>query len=193
MCECKREYMVQVAGLHVCRRCGVAKSEPIYILAPLHTCCPARPPYSRRKRYVRLLHNVWAARTSRCSESFLRALVTANPQSSKDIHDFIRQSNTREFKRYDCLAALSAQLLGHTIQPLGKSEICWATSCFEQIESLHLRRGGVFPAYSFIIEMCLRHTKPQRADLLPYVHVLKCAKRRAQYTNIYGHIFTRLA
>ena len=193
MCDCTRGYPVDTSmGVRVCCHCGIALPGNIYIQPHVSSCCPSRPPYCKKKRFVRLLHNVWASRTSCCKDGFMKALDDFAPESPESIFGFIRASKERTFKRYDCIATLSTQFIpGHTIQPLVSTEVVWATACFTQVQRLHHRLQGVFPAYGFLIELVLANARPPRRDLLRYVHTLKCKKRRTLYTERYGFIFKR--
>ena len=193
MCDCARGCPVDTSmGMRVCCRCGTALPGHVYIQPHSSSCCPSRPPYCKKKRFVRLLHNVWASRTSCCKDVFMKALDQFRPQSPESIFSFIRSSKERDFKRYDCIATLSTQFIpGHTIRPLDSTEIVWATACFTRVERVHHRLQGVFPAYGFLIEMVLRNARPPRLDLLRYVHTLKCKKRRSLYTLNYEPIFKR--
>jgi hypothetical protein len=152
---------------------------------------PTRPPYSRKKRFLKLLHNVWADRLPRMKNNFVEALVASKPKSVGQILGFIKASKEREYKRYDCLSRLSYEILKHTIDPLTHHQIRFCEGVFQRIEVKHRLLRKTFPAYSFIIEMCLRHKFIARLDLVGYLHLLKCPKRRTTYMRDYNECFTR--
>ena len=192
MCLCSDVWLVQVVGMRVCSRCGITRHRPVYIRQSSTFCCTSRPPYSRRKRFGRLLENVWGARISTCCTPLIKSLQEIKPHSSGEIYRFIRASKCRQFKRYDAVANLSTKLIpDHKILPLSDCERVWAMACFQNVESRHQKIQGCFPAYAFLIELVLLHSRPCRRDLLPYLHTLKCSKRRGKYEQLYGDIFRR--
>jgi hypothetical protein len=80
--------------------------------------------------------------------------------------------------------------LGKRIAPLEHSQIVHASHIFNQIERLHSRIGGCFPAYSYIIEKILQLF--DRKDLCGFLHVLKCKKRRLMYDLTYHPLIKSL-
>ena len=191
MCSCPETARVLLSwGAHSCRFCGRTTTFGTVNVVNYAVRCPNRAPYSRRKRFLRLLANTFASRVSRIGPGLVDALCQKKCQSVQDIYRFIRLSKNRSFKRYDALAHLAYPLIGAKIRPLSFQEQKWAEYTFREIQWLHGRtRGGTFPAYSWILEKVLYALN--REDLTPYVHLLKCKRRRAVYQSTYGHVFSR--
>ena len=185
---CEHPRIVQEVGFYVCMYCGSMQNQRVYIMPSAYGRAPARPPYCRQKRFVKLLHNTWASRIPRCCDLFMKSLDSINPKTTPQILTFIRDSTHRKFKRYDCLALLSIKILHHTIPPLTAEQIAWCTGVFQKIEIRHRKVGGIFPCYPWTIERCLETL--HRRDLLEYIHKLKCPRRRSRYECIYGNLFT---
>jgi hypothetical protein len=190
MC-CENPRVLKDCGFFVCVHCGTQRHDPVFIMPSVYSRMPSRPPYSRKKRFLKLLHNVWADRLPRMKGRFVKALIASNPKSVTQILCFIKTSRDREFKRYDCLSRLSYEILDHTITPLTPHQVRFCEGVFQRIEIKHRLLRKTFPAYSFIIEMCLRHKFVARLDLVRYLHLLKCNKRRATYMRDYESCFTR--
>jgi hypothetical protein len=190
MC-CDNPRVVKDCGFYVCINCGTQQNKSVFIMPSVYARMPTRPPYSRRKRFLKLLHNVWADRLPRMKNAFVQAIVASKPSSVGQILTFIKSSKDRDFKRYDCLSRLSYEILNHRIPPLTTTQIKFCEGVFQRIEVKHRWLRKTFPAYSFIIEMCLRHRFVARLDLIEYLHLLKCPKRRAMYMREYSECFTR--
>lgn len=191
MCCCAHPQVVAELGFYVCVKCGVQQHRSVYIKPCVFGRAPSRPPYSRKKRFVKLLFNTWAARLPRVSFEFMKYIYEQRPRNPTDIVHLIRDNKTRSFKRYDCLAKLSHELLKHEILPLSQEKISFCLGIFQKIEIRHRELGGVFPAYSFILEKCFEHPFVNRIDLIKYLHLLKCVRRRCRYSNDYRDCFTR--
>lgn len=177
---CERRRMVTDLGFKVCMSCGV-QGRIIFIKPSIYGRAPGRPPYSRRKRFLKLLYNVWGARLPKLANDFMKQISAEGPVSPRDIIKFMKVQKDRTFKRYDCVAKLSQQLLGHRPEPICPRKVAFCLGQFQRIEIRHCRICGVFPAYSFILEMCLQHPIVNRPDLIQYLHILKCPKRREKY------------
>ena len=149
----------------------------------------ARPPYCRKKRFNKLLYNVWGARSPRMEDALVRYIEKNNPQNASDILSLIRKSKQRSFKRYDCISKLCVDLLRHRPTPLSQNHIQMCMGIFQRVELHHRVIGGCFPAYSFLLELCMYTI--DRVDLLQYIHRLKCEKRRMLYFKQYAHCFHR--
>jgi hypothetical protein len=176
-------------GLAICRRCGVAIRAMAENIVSYNVCCSARPPYSREKRFARLLCNTYGHRCSKVHDTLIDALTKLDLGSPGSIYTYIRRSQNRAHKRYDCLAFLSMHILpNHKITPLRLNQSKWANFAFREAVIRHQQIGGTFPAYQWCIEKVL--SAIHRTDLIEYVHVLKCKKRRAYYEKNYSHIFT---
>ena len=193
MCTCGSAYLAEcIWGLPTCTLCGVTQTTPVFLKPSYGSHTPCREPYSRSKRFGRLLANVWGHRVSRCSPKLLCSLMNARPKTPQDIFNHIRASGHRKHKRYDAIAFLSNALIpGHYILPMSTQEVFWANSTFRNVESRHRIVQSVFPAYSWLHEKVLLNTRPVRTDLLQYVHRLCCPKRRANYEKLYGDLFKR--
>ena len=188
MCTCPETARVLLSwGMSSCRYCGCTYTASIGNVVNYAVPCPNRAPYSRRKRFMRLLANTFASRVSKIGPELINALITADPKSTMDIYHFIRMAKNRIFKRYDAIGYLSYHLVGTKIKPLSLTQQKWAEYIFREIQWLHGRNRGTFPAYSWILEQVL--CTLGRSDLLPYVHLLKCKRRRAVYHATYGHVF----
>jgi len=189
-CDCPLTAMIDENwGISTCRRCGVAKRVPIRnVVRYIPFGSSPRAPYSRKKRFLRLLANCYGSRVSVLPTEFVKALQGVDLKTSGDIYKFIRASGNRRFKRYDSVAILTMYLLDKKIQPLDPIHSQWAAHVFSEIEREH-KFGETFPAYSYVIE-CLLKTIG-RDDLVEYIHPLKCKRRRAIYNSRYGNLFTR--
>ena len=189
MCSCPPAALIDHRwGLATCRICGIARTAPIQNIVRYCPPCSNRAPYSRRKRFLRLLSNTYASRVSKVHTDLLKALMHHEPKQIQDIYQFIRTSKNAHFKRYDALGFLAWHLLGQRVEPLSPNQGKWADFVFRRVETRHVQVRGTFPAYSWIIEQVL--TSLNRTDLLPYVHQLKCKRRRHVYMKTYGSLFT---
>ena len=186
MC-CPHRRVVDDAGFRVCAACGQQDLCPIFIRPHACQLPAARPPYSRRKRFQKLLHNAWSARLPSMRDDFVKYIQKHAPKTPQRIIELIRTANRREFKRYDCISRLSIEFLGHRPRPLTPCQISECMGIFQRVEIVHRRARGVFPAYSFLIELCL--VKVGRPDLIQYIHRLKCPRRRSTYLKLYGPCF----
>ena len=186
MC-CPHRRIVDDAGFRVCASCGQQDVCPIFVRPHACQLPAARPPYCRKKRFQKLLHNVWSARLPSMKDQFVRYIQENCPKTPAEIIELIRTAKPREYKRYDCISRLSIEFLNHRPIPLTRSQISQCMGIFQRVEIEHRRRKGVFPAYSFLIELCL--AKVGRPDLIQYIHRLKCPRRRARYIRLYGHCF----
>lgn len=189
MCTCGAG-AIRVDGFELCARCGIMRGRIFEPTPRMVSREMSRPPYSRAKRFMRLLHNSWGSRSTRCPDSLLEALCTRDPQTVKQIRTFIKYSSPKQHKRYDSLANLAIQLLDHRPLPLSQEQITAARRIFQQIEMKFNSIGGCFPAYSWIIEHILKRFS--RPDLVIYLNLLKCPKRRGQYYARYGAIIKSL-
>ena len=181
---CERQRMVTDLGFKVCMSCGV-QGRMVFIKPSIYGRAPGRPPYSRKKSFLKLLYNVWGARLPKLTFDFMKQIYGEAPECPLDIIKFMKVRKSRIFKRYDCVAKLSQELLGHRPEALCTRKIAFCLGQFQWIEVRHCRIGGVFPAYSFILEMCLQHPIVDRPDLIQYLHLLKCPRRRAKYKTSY--------
>ena len=159
MCKCPQAARVQLSWGHSsCRNCGCTKATGAGNIVNYAVRCPNRAPYSRRKRFMRLLANTFGSRVSRISAPLVNALVQVKPTSVDDIYKFIRVSKNRAFKRYDALAYLAYHLAGAKIKPLTLQQQKWAEYIFREIQWLYGRKpGSTFPAYSWVLEQVLLH------------------------------------
>ena len=188
MCDCPRSAAIETGwGLNICSRCGVSQSAPISNVVNHAVPCSTRPPYSKHKRFAKLLCHTYGYRVSKIHQSLVDALNTTRIESTQDIYNLIRSSKGPHMKRYDALAHLSQYRLDKKIMPLSRIQTTWASHVFREVVSLHAHRRGTFPAYSWCIEKCLLAVN--RLDLLQYVHCLKCKKRRIVYEKLYGRLF----
>lgn len=186
-CPCPPACAIDLGwGMQTCRRCGTSKAVQLQNVVNYAVPSPNRAPYSRRKRFVRLLSNTFSARVSRLHKPFLDALTASRPRSVDGIYGFIRASKDRAFKRYDAICLLAFHLLDKKSVPLTLSQLRWAEFAFREIEHRHGRIKGTFPAYSWICERCLQELG--RSDLCQFVHKLKCKKRRLVYERLYGDL-----
>ena len=189
MCSCGAG-AIRVDGFELCAMCGIMRCR-IFEAAQRKACREmSRPPYSRAKRFMRLLHNSWGSRSTRCPDSLLKALCARDPHTVKQIRAFIKHSSPKQHKRYDSLANLAIKLLDHRPLPLSQEQITAARRIFQQIEMKFNLIGGCFPAYSWIIEHILKRFS--RPDLVIYLNLLKCPRRRGQYSARYGAIIKSL-
>ena len=188
MCGCPRGAVIETGwGLNICSQCGVTVGVPISLLVNYAVPCSGRPPYSKHKRFAKLLCHSYGHRVSRIHPSLIEKLNKTVISSAVDIYNLIRASKGTKMKRYDAIASLCIYKLGSTITPLNHNQNMWASHIFRDVVSLHARNRGTFPAYSWCIEKCL--IALGREDLLRYVHRLKCKKRRTVYEHVYGHLF----
>ena len=186
-CPCPPAFALDLGwGMSTCRRCGNSKAVQLQNVVNYAVPCPNRAPYSRRKRYIRLLSNTFGSRVSRLHEPIVEKLVASGPASVADIYEFIRNSRTRAFKRYDAVCILAANILDFKATPLTLPQLRWAEFVFRDIEIRHSRVKGTFPAYSWICERALQELG--RSDLCQFVHRLKCKKRRRVYEKTYGDL-----
>ena len=187
-CRCEASHQLDHSwGIVTCRMCGVSRPAPIRMTVPFGYGLQHRQPYSRKRRFQRLLSNVTGQRCSHVPGILFQALQAAGAKSSRDIYLVIRRAKNRRMKRYDALSYLSQVVLGHDVAPLNINQTTWAIHTFTSIEIRHCRIRGTFPAYAFIVEqVCITIG---RHDLLKYIHKLKCANRRAVYQKHYGDIF----
>ena len=186
MC-CPHRRIVDDAGFRVCASCGQQDDCPIFVRPHACQLPAARPPYCRKKRFQKLLHNVWSARLPNMKDQFVKYIQDHNPQTPDEIIELIRTAKPRDYKRYDCISRLSIEFLNHRPEPLTQCQISECMGIFERVEIVHRRQRGVFPAYSFLIELCL--VKVKRPDLIQYIHRLKCPRRRTKYLKLYGPCF----
>ena len=186
MC-CPHRRIVFDAGFRVCASCGQQDACPIFIRPHACQLPAARPPYCRKKRFQKLLHNVWSARLPNMKDRFVQYIQENKPETPAQIIELIRTAKPREYKRYDCISRLSIEFLNHRPKPLTQCQISECMGIFERVEIVHRRQKGVFPAYSFLIELCL--VKVDRPDLIQYIHRLKCPRRRSRYLKLYEHCF----
>ena len=186
-CDCPADSIMDLGwGMGTCRQCGVSVPMQIQNVVNYAVPCPSRAPYSRRKRFMRLLGNAYGTRVSKLHQPIIDALYTAKPESLTDIYEFIRTSSERAHKRYDALGFFAIHILDQKVEPLSLAELRWAEFTFREIEYKHSHVRGTFPAYSWICEQCL--LKLGRSDLCQFVHRLKCKKRRQVYQDVYGSL-----
>ena len=123
----------------------------------------------------------------RISDGLVKALIGSGCDSAVDMYKLMRRSDNRRFKRYDALGFLVTQLTSCKIQPLTIDQHAWCKRCFQQVLAVHASKKTTFPAYSFLVERCL--LAMNRRDLIPYINLLKCKRRRKYYDHTYGFIF----
>ena len=186
---CETSTYVKDCGFFVCVGCGNTKRVPVFIMPSVFSRIPTRPPYSRKKRFMKLLHNCWGARLPRMCNAFVKLVVKSKPSSVQEIIRFIKNLKNRVYKRYDCVSRLAHDILGHSLVPMSRTKLKVCEGIFRRIEIKHRLLRTTFPAYSFIIEHCFLHTHIQRPDLVQYLHLLKCPRRRAQYYEDYSSCF----
>ena len=149
--------------------------------------CLSRPPYSRSKRFDRILSNSYGARVPRIADALIEAIIRAKCDTASSMYDLMRQSSDRQFKRYDALSFLVMNLTNSRITPLTINQHSWCKRCFQNVLAVHANTKTTFPAYSFLVEQCLLALG--RADLIVYINSLKCRRRRRYYESTYGYIF----
>jgi hypothetical protein len=182
-CLCPPASRTADCGMIVCMVCGKAHSR---ILEMRNGYCerePGRQPYSRAKRFGRLLANVWGARVTLVPSELIKLLEKCRAKTTRDILCAIRHARARKLKRYDALAYLSREYLDINIEPLTHGQVVQSAHIFSEVEHHHFRIGGCFPAYSYLIEKILEELG--RFDLCAYLHILKCRKRRDMYDRNY--------
>ena len=188
MCRCPQTDLIDTGfGLSICRLCGTAQRRSTENIVSYCVKCPNRPPYSRARRFEKLLCNVFGHRVSRISQSLGKYLLETDISSVQDLTRQLKRSQNRKHKRYDAIAFLARQLLGLQIVPLTLQTQQWCKYKFREVQILHQQTGGTFPAYSWIIEKCL--CSLNRTDLCQFLHKLKCQHRRKHYESMYGAIF----
>ena len=188
-CDCPATDLIDLGwGMATCRRCGVSTRMQLNNVVNYPVPCPSRAPYSRRKRFMRLLGNSYGTRVSKLHQPIIDALYAAKPKTLAHIYDFIRTSTVRSHKRYDALAFFAIHVLDETVKPLTLAQLRWAEYTFREIQHKHGRLRGTFPAYSWVCERCLLALG--RQDLCRFVHKLKCKKRREVYASLYGSLIT---
>ena len=146
-----------------------------------------RAPYCRRKRFDRILANSYGHRVPRVCAGLVDLILKSNCETTKDILAVMKNSRVRAFKRYDSLALLTRQLTDARPLPLSVREHRWCVCRFREVERRYVNLRGTFPAYAFIVELCLKSLG--RSDLLVYVNLLRCRRRRVLYGRQYGAIF----
>ena len=182
MCSCEKKFTIVDGGFHVCINCGVQSSQPIFIKPFTMNHCVSKTPYCRKKRFKKLLYNCWGAKLPQLKDDFVKYIYNNKPKTPVDILELIKLTKKHK-RRYDALARLSIDILGHEIEPLTSTQIHCCLGLFENIELLHRKNKTVFPAYSYVLEYCF--TEIGRTDLIQYLHLLKCSKRRTIYKNLY--------
>ena len=190
MCEHPANKRIVDGGFSICVVCGTCVSTMVQFCRSARSSYehnPIRTPYDRRKRFVRLLANCYGNRVSRLPDSFFVYLAKRKCRTVQDVYNAIRASREKKHKRYDALGFLAIGILGVAITPLCERISKWADLCFVHVQERHRRLGGTFPCYSWLIEQVL--TRSGRTDLLPYINLLKCKRRRFVYTQNYGSIF----
>ena len=90
-------------------------------------------------------------------------------------------------KCYDCLPLFVHHLCSMRVPVLSDREITSAMDHFAVIDSAFPRDGG-FMSYAYALEFIL--LKMDRADMLPFLSGIQCAKRRAHYHQKLTRIFT---
>ena len=83
-------------------------------------------------------------------------------------------------------AFICINALHHTLPPLTPQQSAYCMGRFALVERVHRVFRGSFPAYSWIAEQLLLVIN--RKDLVPYLHRLKCKRRRKTYQNRYGDV-----
>ena len=187
MCTCPESARVNLGWIWTCRLCGKTHGMSRSTLVQYCTQSCTRAPYSRRKRFLRLLANTYGHRVPRVSAQLTDELHNHNITDTPRIYKFMRASKRRFAKRYDALALLTTHVSGTRPMPLSLRQLQWAGYKFRDIQTIHSSARGTFPAYSWIIEKVLECCG--RSDLLQYVHKLKCRQRRAVYEHRYGGVF----
>ena len=186
---CPTRRIIRDCGFQVCISCGTQDTCPVFIKPHAYSRIPARAPYSRKNRFYKLLFNVWSARLPSMAHAFVKHIIEIGPNTPSEIIEVIRQSKSREYKRYDCISKLSIELLNHKVEPMDRRQVQLCMGFFQRVEIKHRAYGGVFPAYSFLLEQCFQHPLILRHDLVQYLHRLKCPRRRNRYSTIYGSCF----
>ena len=174
-------------GLNICTRCGVSIRVSISNVVNHAVPCSTRPPYSKHKRFAKLLCHTYGHRVSKISPLLIDAITSAKACTPGCVYRLIRASRGAHMKRYDAIAHLSSSLFDIRIVPILHRQSDWADYTFREVVSMHARIRGTFPAYSWCIEKCL--IALDRQDLLVFVHRLKCKKRRLVYEHNYGYLF----
>ena len=189
-CTCPVQLaLVQSWGVTICMGCGISHRSPIQMIPPAYDSIgpPVRAPYSRAKRFARILSNAFGQRTPKVHSDLIKSIEACECRSPEDIYRLIRRAKPRNHKRYDSLAYLSFNLTDTPIRPLTQGEFGWCIKQFQLVLERFIKVRGTFPAYSYIVERCLLALR--RDDLLRFVHKLKCKRRRRVYSGAYGDIF----
>ena len=183
--SCAYEY-----GFLTCLQCGFTfPHRPQQLVGYASVlCCLSRPPYSRSKRFDRILSNSYGARVPKVADSLIKELIRTECNSAEGMYNLMRQSADRQFKRYDALSYLVMNLTNSKIKPLTIDQHSWCRECFKAVLEVHANKRTTFPAYSFLVERCL--CALGRSDLVQYINSLKCKRRRRYYSETYGHIFS---
>ena len=188
-CGCDKANRIHVCGLLTCTLCGHTFSHSFETVRryfdPLSSVI--RPPYSRAKRFDRILSNAYGTRVPKVPDGLIKSIFTHRCGSPRDIYELMKASTNRKFKRYDALSYLCRHICAHNINPLTLREHDWCRMCFQEVLRTHRRVRETFPAYSYLVELCLYAIG--REDLVPYVNGLKCKRRRLYYNRVYGPIF----
>ena len=147
-CGCPRRLaLVRSWGITICMGCGVAHKSAILITPPPFNTIgpPLRAPYSRAKRFARILSNCFGQRTPKVHDDLMESISMSGCRTPEDIYCLIRRSKTRTHKRYDSLAYLSFNLINTPVHPLTKGEFDWCIRRFQLVLERFIRVRGTFP------------------------------------------------
>ena len=187
---CKPSSLVSCGPHYCCRECGRRSPGRIYSMpyggGGGHRPGSTRLRYSRIRRFSRILSNVFAHRCPTVDNRLMKLICEADLQGPAEVFRHIRSLEARWAKRYDACAYLCVNVLNHKIPPLCRDDMAYCLGRFRMVETLHRYHGGSFPAYSWIAERLLFHVN--RGDLVPYIHRLKCRRRRKTYTHRYERV-----
>ena len=178
-------------GLRSCTTCGgshIGQMEEFSTMA----WCPneqmLRSCYTRLRRFKKYLSRACQDQSaSTVPDETWQYLFSKRPfKGPRSIMRCLKKSKLKR-KCYDSLALMTKNLCPDVDVPtLSVAEFRRALELFHVVDD-HYRDQKSFCSYLFVLEYILR--KMQRHDIVPFVSVIQCCRRRNNYQSLLDRIF----
>ena len=190
-CKCRTVFDYVGSGIRCCTICGVAS------LGSMDENCVmwcaneqmVRTCYTRLRRFKKYLSRACNMQSSSTvpDETWQYLMDRAPFKGPRGILRCLKKSKLKR-KCYDSLAIMSKNLCpGHKLVTMTDREFRRALELFRVVDE-HFKDKKSFCSYLYVLEYILR--KMQRADIVPFVSVIQCCRRRNNYQSMLDRIFS---
>jgi hypothetical protein len=190
MCKKPTVFEYIGSGLRCCTLCGVASIGPMDETNVMWCSNEqmVRSCYTRLRRFKKYLSRACNMQSSSTvpDETWQYLVERAPFKGPRSIVRCLKKSKLKR-KCYDSLSIMTKNLCNNVPVPtMTASEFRYALELFRVVDE-HFKNKKSFCSYLYVLEYILR--KMGRPDIVPFVSVIQCCRRRNNYQSMLDRIF----